>query len=549
MALASLAAAAWAQPASRVTPRDLRPEPPPSSSAPALPESAPQQAPAAASLQVTVAGIEVVGGYPEFVTATKQLAAPFAQRRVTVGELYKLAESLENLYRSEGYLLVRAVIPPQQLNDGGVFRINILDGFIESVDAGALPERVRDSVKDLLAPLVGQARLRNNAVERALTLAGRAPGVTLRSTLAPGTRAGGSVLVLEGEHALVAGSYAADSRLSEALGPWQGTIQLRANQPLGHGEQAYVYVSGDPNPGRMLRSEARRRVAGGGVIVPIGPDGLAFNAEYTWSDTKNPGSFYVPPTQSGFERASLRLSYPLLLTRDSEVTLTGSFDASSQWTQVPLFDLTLNQDRLRVFRLGVDAGGAVGEIGRWRASGLFSHGVSRFGARGWDDVYESGVPFSRPGAEPRFSKLEASASWEQLLKYGLSWRANVRGQHAAGGALPSAELFSLDGEDALSSFPSGTLSDDSGWTARTELARQFTLSLGDAPWPLAPYVFYAGGKPHSELGVHAGYSTSYGAGVRSNWKALSLSLEWGRGTLRPGGYAETQLFAKGQVVF
>jgi hemolysin activation/secretion protein len=400
-----------------------------------------------------------------------------------------------------------------------------------------------------MAPLVGRPRLTSADMERVLTLAGRVPGLTLRSTLAAGTRAGGSVLVLEADHELVMGSYSLDNRLSDTLGPWQATLQARLNQPLGYGEQAYVYVGGQPNPVRMLRSDATRRVAGGGVIVPLGYDGLSLNLEYTWSDTKSPGSAFVPETQSRFERTTLRLSYPLVLTREREVTVTGTLDASSQSNTAPAFAFRFNADRLRVARLGVDASSAIGEQGRLRLTGLFSRGLSGLGARSTGDAAASNVPLSRPGAGPEFTKVEAGAAWDQVLPYGMQSRTSVRMQRAFGAPLPSAELFSLDGEDALSSFDSGTLSDDGGWTLRQELGRQFAAEIAGAALPVQPYLFLAAGRNASRSGAPEGTSTAAGAGVRTNFKAVSLALEYGRGRIRPGGGDQTKLFAKAQVAF
>jgi hemolysin activation/secretion protein len=551
LGLLACAAPALGQPASQTTPRDLRPEPALPSPAPLpQPPAAPPKAVApGAGLTVTLARIEVEGGFPEFVAATKALATPYAGRRVSVGELYQLAEDIEGLYRQAGFVLVRVIIPPQQVQDGGTFRILVLDGFIEHVDLAGVDAGVRDQVQAIIAPIVGRPRVTSNDLERLLTLAGRAPGVTLRSTLAPGTRAGGSVLVLEGEHAKFAGSWAADNRLSSRLGPWQSAIQARANQPFGHGEQAYLYVAGHPNPGRMLRSHAVRRVAGGGVIVPVGHDGLSLNGETTWSDTKNPASLFVPATQSLFERAALRASYPLVLTRTREIALTAALEASHQSTSVPAFGLTLNEDRLRVLRFGVDANQALGESGRLRLSSLLSRGLSQLGARTQEDAAASGIALSRPGADPSFTKLEGGLEWDQVLAAGVQLRTVVRAQKAFGQPLPSAELFSIDGEDALSLFETGALSDDGGWTLRQEVGRQVPLQVGSASVPLHPYVFFAGGRPHSKVGTPTGFSVSYGAGLRASWKAVSFSLEYGRAKFRPGGAEDTKLFVKGQVAF
>ena len=189
------------------------------------------------------------------------------------------------------------------------------------------------------------AALTLGELERVLVLGSRLPGVSLRSTLAPGTRAGGSVLVLQAAHTLAGGSWGWDNRLPDSLGPWQGIAQARLNQPLGRGELVYFYGAGDANPARMPPSEPRGEAwVGGGLIVPLGHDGLTLNAELTGSDTRSPGNLFIPATRSLFHRAVLRASYPLVLSRSRELSLAAALEATRQTTRIPAFGVDLNQE-------------------------------------------------------------------------------------------------------------------------------------------------------------------------------------------------------------
>lgn len=539
---------AVAQDAPQVTPRDLRPAP---ASAPpvAVPLPAPATAPAgSANLFVRVADIELIDGFAELALASRALIVPMLDQQLSVADFYKLAEAIEQLYRDAGYALIRVTAPPQQLNDGGTLRLLVVDGFIERVDLSGVPEASRAVVDATLAPLVGRRRLSNQELERALTLAGRAPGLALRSALAAGTQAGGVVLAVEGRFSALMGSLSIDNRLSDTLGPWQSALQLRLNQPLGRGEQFYGYFAGGVNLARLLHSDAARRVAGGGVIIPLGANGLALNPEYTLSDTNTPGQFFLPPTRSEFERATLRLSYPLIMQRGNELNLTGAFEMANQRNSAPDFGLLLNHDKLRVLRASADWNYAAGPSAL-RMSTTLSRGLKALGARSENDAVASGVPLSRFGATPAFTKLEWGASFATPLGAGLQSRSTLRAQKAFD-TLPSAEVFSLEGEDALSTFTAGALSNDSGWTLRQEFARPVAFSLGGQELPLAPYVFYAAGKARPKVGLAAnGLSRSYGVGLRSVLGPVSLAMEWGRRTTRPNALDDSQFFLKGQVQF
>ena len=232
-------------------------------------------------------------------------------------------------------------------------------------------------------------------------------------------------------------------------------------------------------------------------------------------------------SRSQLERYSLRLLYPLQLTRSQEINLTATLDASRQVDSLPDFDFTMSEDKLRVGRLALDWT-RNGDAARWRAGVTLSRGLPGLGARTAADLAATGIPVSRPGAKPYFSKLEANASVDLSLPWGLSARSSARMQSSLGGVLPSAELFSLDGEEALSTFRSGAISDDSGWTLRQEVSRAWSPTVGGAGLFLQPYLFAALGRPISKLpSLGHRLAASGGAGLRTQWRGVDLANEAG----------------------
>jgi len=88
---------------------------------------------------VTIGDVDVVDGFPELREATDVLVAPLRAQRVSAAELYQLAAAIEELYRQEGYLLVRVTLPPQSVGDGETLKLQVIDGFIESIDLDGVP--------------------------------------------------------------------------------------------------------------------------------------------------------------------------------------------------------------------------------------------------------------------------------------------------------------------------------------------------------------------------------------------------------------------------
>ncbi|MGV7208732.1 ShlB/FhaC/HecB family hemolysin secretion/activation protein [Oxalobacteraceae bacterium A2-2] len=550
-ALAQQAPAPLAPLAPQVTPRDLRPETPPKP-----PVTLPQRGggnaipPGADQLFVSLGGLQLQGGFPELSQASAALAAPLRGQRTAVSAFYLLADAIEQLYREAGYPLVRVVVPPQSLDDGATLRLMVVDGYIEKIDADALPPRARRHVLRMLQPLAARRHLREAELERALTLAARAPGLSLRSTLGPGAGAGATVLVLDGELQTVNASLAADNRLGDALGPWQETVQLRLNQPFGWGEQAYLYLSGGLPLSAATHATAARRVGGGGLIVPLTANGLSLNPEFTVSDTKPRSPIAELASRSQLERATVRLVYPAMVSRQQELSLTASLDASRQTDSLPYFGFELDVDRLRTLRLVADWSRNL-DNGRVRASATWSQGMARLGARRNDDIYTSGLPMSRSGASSSYSKLEGLVDYERWLPWNVLAHGSARGQWALRGILPSAELFSLDGEDALSMLHAGALSDDGGWSLRQELSRPLVLPERWSRFSVAPYVFGAAAKPFSKLEGGTPYylGAAWGLGLRLGYRGASLAVEHGRARVRPLGVSGTQTFFKLQVQY
>lgn len=533
--------------ASRVTPRDLRPEadlPVPTLDQDALLNAPTVDLPAeTASLSVMLSDVVVSGGFPELAEATERFVAPFRGRRTTVDELYGLANAVEQLYNQQGYLFVRITVPPQDVQDGGVVEFLVIDGYVAEVNLDAIPPRQRNAVRKHLQHLVNQPRLHRDDMEQAVILAGRTPGLPIQSTLMPGAEPGSTVLVLEGDYTALAGSFSTDNRLSDDLGPWQSTLQLQGNQILGRGEQVYAYMSGDPDPSVLLKGDSTRNVMGGGISWPLGGAGKTLNLEFSSSDTMmGSDNLWIPDVRSRFDRVTVRVGVPLRVTRISEWTLDGMFEASRQVNDMPDFDYQLYRDELRVVRASLSSRHLLTQRSQVSSFLQLSQGLNS-GARTRQDVEATGIPFSRPGAKPDFTKLDLTVDWRYLLAWGLTLDSTLRAQHAFSEPLPSAELFGLDGDNAVSAVESGRLAADSGVTVRGEISRE--VGLWDSRLWMIPYGYVAAGVPTNITGR----TSAAGLGLRATSGPIRLFLEYGHSHSSPSRANGSEFFARLQMVF
>lgn len=444
----------------------------------------------AETLYVTLNDITVTGIDPLYQARFEELKAGLIGREVSAAELYRLAGEIEALYIRDGLVLTRVVVPPQTLMDGGILRLEVIEGFIETVDAAALPGAARAAVLAPVERLVGRRGVHLSEIERQLLLAGRVSGVSLSSAIMPGEQVGGSVLVLNADWSPVSGSFTVDNRLGDPYDNWKVDLLVSINGAAGFGERVYGYLS-TASDLDIFGSAPMRQVLGAGFSLPIGRNGLVFNGDYLNARVNPEPVTGATPIRGSFDRASFGLSYPLILDRRTSLDIFGQFSALSEVQALPQFGVDLSRDRLRILSVGASGSASAGTASLISGAVRFSQGLDLFNARTLADAAVSGVPLSRQGAEPDFTKIEANATFVHLFGRGLQAKIDARGQLSASGALPASAQFSLDTIDGLPGFALGSLNVDEGLTGKIELAAN--RALASPGFALTPYLFAAYG--------------------------------------------------------
>jgi hemolysin activation/secretion protein len=535
------AALAQEVPASRVAPAPSQVEPP---TLPALPQAAPQipgiappEAPAfpegAEKLSIVLLGFDIGGEFDEFVAIRRELAAPLIGRRVSVAELFTFATKLQEAYVRAGYLLVRVVVAPQELNERARVKIQVIDGFIERIDVTALPGPVKARVSAVLQPLFRKNHLLQRDLERRLLLAGDTPGLELRTTFAAGEEIGGSILLLTGVYRPVSASAYSDNAMPITFGTTQGVALLGFNSVFGLGEQISVSATGFPSGNFGTEFPTRRFLQGSGT-VPIGIDGLRLVMTTTDGRT-TPNVPALAATQGVFRQSSVILAYDAIRSRDVQLVFSGRFDKTYERIDTLVLNppVSLSLDEVRPIRGSID--------GNWRLrdtdttiffTTTVSRGLNALGARTIADATPE-LPLSRQGADAVFTKLNAGFGILQSLPSDFFVATTAYAQSSFNRPLLTSEQFDIVGPKMLSGFTAGALPGDSAWVVRTEVGHLTQVPMGTGGITITRYVFGATGErlfyqpTVLELGsVHA---SNYGIGMRF------LSTRWAE--LMPNSYS------------
>ncbi len=527
---------ALAQTASNLAPSTFQPQNQRSTGPVTVARDPGAPAPAGADqLFVTIGQVEIEGALPQLSGANEAFVENLRGKRVAVSEIFGATRRLENAYTTAGYALSRVVLPQQTLLDGGTLRIVVIDGFVERIDASRVPEPARARVQAVTNPLIGQRGILLNDIERALLLAGDTFGIRLSSTLSQGDSRGGTVLTLDGEFRTFTGSFGFDNSLSDTLGPVNLNAGVEANGLLGLGETFYFRAGGAPD--RFFSTDSQYRILAAGAVIPIGINGLTFNAEVTTSDTLPDADLL--PSSSNFDRLSLRLFYPWIRSRRVNLSSQLVLDrvSDSQDLVIGAASLPIFEDDLSILRASLDGTWQFENGSSLTGNATLSRGLDAFGASA--SVGPDDTPLSRQGASAVFTKLVLGARYDRPLDRNWSLSVNGRIQTSFGDPLVTSEQFSIAGPSELSTFDAGELRGDDGWVLRAELGRSQQTAVAGLPLVIKPYVFGA----HGVLGVEqptvleqgTTRASSYGVGLdvftieNSAYRSASVRVEYGRG--------------------
>ena len=119
-------------------------------------------------------------------------------KTVSLAVIYKFAEKITKKYRDDGYLLSRAIVIPQEIENGEV-TIQVIQGHIGNILVRGPVAGTRAFIKASGRQLLQSSPLLSKDLERYLLLIDDLPGVTVESVLVPSKNEPGSDLLTEVE--------------------------------------------------------------------------------------------------------------------------------------------------------------------------------------------------------------------------------------------------------------------------------------------------------------------------------------------------------------
>lgn len=482
----------------------------------ATPEEAPAQVnPEAAKIKFKLNGIQIQGNTVYTQGQLYYLFKDYLNREVSLLDLQNIARSITLKYRNDGYILSKAIIPPQKVTSGVVI-IQVVEGYVDKVTVEG-DARVAKPLIQAYGNKVACYRPFNiKVLERYVLLSNDLPGVSVRAVLKPSTTTPGAAdVVLVGTEKYYNAYTDYNNRGTLLLGPQQFSLGGGLNEMLRAGDNSQFRYSTVATTQELQFYEVLHS-------EQVGSEGLQFlvDAYYTHSQ---PGS-YLEPLDIDGKSYSIRgdLNFPFIRSRSQNMYFNAALKYLKSRTTT-IGPTVLFDDRIYDFILGSSYELVDHYRGVNRAGFIFTQGLPIFNANRGDNP-----PPSRQDAANNFTKLNLNLSRLQALPYNFSVYVMGMSQYAFN-SLYSSEQFGVGGLPIGSAYDPSEIVGDQGASGRGEIRYNVPVA-----WKyldgLQLYGFYDGGiiwNKNSQSQPDRQSITGTGGGVRTHIvKYVDAYLEW-----------------------
>ncbi len=404
-------------------------------------------------VKVLIRGVTIAGMTVYTQDQVAPLYADLIGHEVTLQAIYDLAQKITTKYGNDGYVISRAIVPPQQLNPGGAtVRIQVIEGYVDKVEWPRALDKFRDFFSYYTTRITVERPSNIHTIERYLLLAGDLPGLKFKNSLKPSTaHQGAATLIVEVTENPFDWAARVDNRGPPGQGPREFLATVTINNLLrGHDAFTFTYAGPfEPEELKYVYGQYSQVLNGEGLLFFV-------DASDGWGrpGTQQLQSLHYHTKSTVVESG---LTYPIIRTRERNLSVTGLWFVSHN--EGVIFDdpntppSTL--DRLRGGRFKVNGDWADPLNGINQVNVIASQGLQGLGSTG------NGQPLaSRLNGRVNFSKLEATVTRLQQLPANFSLLLAAYGQWA-GTALLNPELCGYGGRVFGRAFdPSNFVADE-----------------------------------------------------------------------------------------
>lgn len=380
---------------------------------------------------------------------------------VTLAEVFDIANAIATKYRNDGYVLTQVVVPPQTI-EGGVVRLQVVEGFIDQVIVqGVDKETEADLIRRLASNLKSGKAMNTKDLERNLLLINDLPGVTARSILSPSKMTtGGADLTVIVERDKYEGQVGFDNFGSRFLGEYEGQVGGTINSMFGLNDRmsAQFVMAGDN------REQVDELLFGSvSYEIPVGTQGTTVKLLTSLTSTEPGYTLREFDVHGRSQLVAGTVSHPFVRSRNLNVYGYGTFDIRKVDSKNNIE--ATREDRITSIRAGAQAqyvDTLIG-VGVNSAHLELSHGLKLFGA---SDKGDSNL--TRQFGDPQYFKAELNLQRLQRVTSKVNVLVAGEGQWSAVPLL-SSEEFGVGGVGIGRGYDPSEIVGDDGIAGKVEV--------------------------------------------------------------------------------
>lgn len=379
-----------------------------------------------------------------------------------------LADRISDFYRASGFPFARAVLPPQDLQEGAL-RIEIIEGRYGLVQAESEDAALALKAQPFLGRLKPGTVIESAVLERLSLLLDDQPGIKTVPLIRPGTQVGtGDVIVQINRDQRVTGDLGLDNAGSRYTGQSRARANININSPFLLGDQVRIST---------LVSDEKLWLGSVNYSLPLGASGLRGHVGYSHTSYVLAKEFANLQANGFAEVASAGLSYPLVRTQKTNFTLSATYQAK---------DLRDNKDVSNTHES--KSSQSLPMALQFDSRDSLAGGGITYGTLGWTPGHlkldSRLTALDTLQTRGRFNKFNLDVVRLQSVSAGFSLMGRISLQMTHTN-LDSSEKMSLGGAGSVRAYPLGEASGDEGMLAQLEL--RYSAGV------YAPYLFVDGG--------------------------------------------------------
>ena len=486
--------------------------------APVLPKTGPtlQIAPPASAVTLpggTMAALSGVTFTGHTLFSSDQLGAVLNDavgQSFDLAGLQGLAQKISEHYRAAGYPFARAFVPEQQFTNG-TLQIAVVEGRYGQTSTTG-DNRLAPLAQDFLSNLVPGSVIESTQLERVTLILDDQPGIRTVPLIRPGQTLGTGDLVIDvAPTPAFKGEWGLDNHGNRYTGAYRARANLQWDSPFLLGDQITV---------RGNVSDEAQWLGNLGYNLPLGVSGLRGNIGYSHTRYELAKQFSHLDATGIADILSAGLSYPLLRSSQSNLTLIGTYQHKKLNDQQGAAG-THSDKKAHVMPLTVqfDQRDTLGGGGVTYGSLAYTLGKVNL-----DNTLRAADAASAQ-TQGHFNKWNLDIARLQATSVKPLTLFGRLSTQSASKNLDSSEDFGLGGASGVRAYPAGEGFGDAGWLVQLEARYQIDS--------FAPYAFYDAGHTKTNKttwadGNNARDLAGYGAGVRYNQQAWSVdaALAW-----------------------